>query len=316
MHFLPQHTFLTCRTVHIAEHLKHLVHCMDSNEAAAQEARQRSLLEMKRSLDEQTKQPKNNALKDGPLDLPNCGPSSLQCFSGEDNSYDTRKKAQQEQVRLWCAEYMIEKKKALEAERREQQEYDNYILEQDRVRSQLEEASRQKKEEEARRRQQENMEYAAQARHRKEMEMQAEKDAQSHQSHYLQTCPLLTEDTSLATNVNAEHRFRPDHFKGFQKDQVKQLYRENDAVVKEKQKISEQEREFEENWARYHAQVIDRMRDAEEARQRMIAEENRAQMEILAQQKKELESRKAEMERDRLPEIGSEFFSRFGQSCR
>ena len=70
------------------------------------------------------------------------------------------------------------------------------------------------------------------------------------------------------------------------------------------------------NWARYHAGVVDRMRDAEEERQRMIEEEKRVQRETLARQKEELYNRKAESEKERLPEIGSEFFLRFGQSCR
>ena len=99
---------------------------------------------------------------DGPLDLANCGPSSLQCFSGEDQAYERRKKAQQEQVKLWCAEYMVEKKRALAAERREEQEYANYVLEQDRMRSKMEEEAKSKREEEARLRQLENLEYARQ----------------------------------------------------------------------------------------------------------------------------------------------------------
>ena len=71
------------------ENIKQLVQCLDRNEAAAQEARQRSLLEVKQTLEEQLLQPKNNALdKDGPLDLKNCGPSSLQRMDGEDHEYE------------------------------------------------------------------------------------------------------------------------------------------------------------------------------------------------------------------------------------
>jgi len=62
---------------------------LDQNEAAAQEARQRSLLEVKQTLQKQLLHPKNNALdKDGPLDLKNCGPSSLQRMDGEDHEYE------------------------------------------------------------------------------------------------------------------------------------------------------------------------------------------------------------------------------------
>lgn len=271
------------------------------------------MAELKQSLDEQTKQPKNNApsgMDDGPLVLDHCGPSSLQRFSGEDHMFEIRKKAQQEQVKFWCAEYMVERNRALNAERKEKEDYANYVLEQDRIRSELEEEARRRKDEEARRRQLENMEYARQARERKEQEMRAE-------SQYLQTCPLLTEDTKLATNVNAQHRYRPDHFKGFEKDKVSQIYKENDAVVEEKRSISQGEAKVDAEWARHHENVVLKMSEAEEAKQRMIAEENRVHREILAKQKRELEERKARMEKERLPEISSEFFSRkFGQSCR
>mmetsp|Transcript_11926 Transcript_11926/g.22078 ORF Transcript_11926/g.22078 Transcript_11926/m.22078 type:complete len:367 (-) Transcript_11926:113-1213(-) len=300
-----------------AENLKHLVRCLDNSEAAAQEAKKRKSLDVKKSLDAQTRQPKNNALSmDGPLDLVNCGPSSLQCFSGEDNAYGTRKKAQQKQVKLWCGEYMLEKNRALDAERKEEQDYAHYVLEQDRIRSELEVAAKRKKDEDARLRQFENMEYARQARERKEEELEADNNARRLESHYLQTCPLLTEDTKLATNVNAEHRFRPDHFKGFQKDQVNQVYKENDAVVEEKRRICAHEADSEANWARYNAEVVTKMSDAEEAKQRMIAEENHVQREILTQQKEELDNRKAEIKKEGIAEIGSEFFTRFGQSCR
>ncbi len=100
------------------------------------------------------------------------------------------------------------------------------------------------------------MEYARQARERKEREAQADDEAQRLQSHYLQTCPLMTEDTRFAVNVNAKHRFRPDHFKGYEKDHVNRLYKENDVVVEEKRRISSHKADAEVNWARYHAEVV------------------------------------------------------------
>ena len=300
-----------------AENLKHLVQFLDCQEAAAQEAKKQSLDEIKRSLAEQVKQPKNNALdKDGPIDLADCGPSSLQYFSGEDRAHELRTKAQQEQLKLWCAKDMVAKKQVLDAELRKEQEYAKYILEQDRIRFELEELAQRKREEEAKQRQLENMEYARQARQRSEMERMAETEAQRRQSHYLQTCPLLTEDARSPVSVNAGHRIRPDHFKGFQKEQVKQLYKENDAVVMQKLELFAQESENEVKWARYNAGLINKMQELEEARQNMAAEENRIHREILARQKEELKNRKAEMEKERVPEIGSEFFNQFGRSCR
>ena len=272
---------------------------------------------MKKSLQEQVTHPKNNALRmDGPINLNVCGPSSVQCLSGEDPEYIRRKKAQQEQVQYWCAEDTLEKKRASEEEQRREQEYAEYVLEQDRIRAELEEAALKKKEEEARLRQHENMEYARLARERKEQEMEAEKQAQARQTHYLQTCPLLTEDTRLATNANAQHRFRPDHFKGYDKDTIKKIYQENDAVVEEKQEISNATANAERDWANCHAETIRQMERAEQAKQQRIEKENRAQREVLEQQRETLQKRKEDIEASKLPAIGTEFFQRFGQSCR
>jgi hypothetical protein len=295
--------------VETAKALMELVKCLDSNEAAAQEARRKSLEDVKKSLQEQVTHPKNNALRmDGPLNLNACGPSSVQCMSGEDREYDKRKKAQQEQVQYWCAEDMLEKRRALEEEQRREREYAEYVIEQDRIRAELEEAAAREKEAEARMRQSENMEYARLARERKQQEIENKKHAVA--------CPILTEDTKLATNVNAPHRIRPDHFKGYDKDTIRQIYQENDAVVEEKQEISRAEANAEKDWAMYHAEMLRQMEQSEQQKQQRIEEENRVQRETLQQQKEMLQQRKEDMEKSKLPAIGTEFFQRFGTSCR
>ena len=301
-----------------AENLKKLVECLDENNSSVQAERKRSLDEIKMSLIEQMNQPKNNALgMDGPLDLSRCGPSSMQCFSGEDHEYEKRKKAQQEQVKSWCAESMIAKKKAFDAEQRDEREYHKYVLEQDMIRSELEAQVKRRRDEQARLCQIENMEYAHQARQRQEDEMKADHEAQLRQTHYVQTCPLVTEDTKLARNVNAEHRWRKDHFKGFSEEQVAHLYRENESVAQERRAVRLQEAENEANWARYQSEMLSKVREADEARQQIKNEERRINLEILAAQKEELDNRKAAIKTERFPEIGTSFFfSRFGKSSR
>ncbi|KAL3797537.1 hypothetical protein HJC23_009901 [Cyclotella cryptica] len=300
-----------------AENLKELVRVLDTHETAIQQAKRKSLEDVKRSLEEQIVQPKNNAIRmDGPLNLNACGPSSLQFMSGEDHNYEKRKKEQQEQVQYWCAQHTLEKKRALEEERRREREYAEYVFEQDRIRAELEEASLRKKQEDARLGQLENMEYARLAKERKRQEIEAEKIAQAQQTHYLQTCPLLTEDTELSTNANAPHRFRPDHFKGFSKQKVTQIYQENDRVVEEKQEIKKAEANAEAVWSMYHSEMIHETEQTEKYIQRQREEERRTQCEILQKQKEELKNRRREMEMASLPAIGTDFFQRFGQSCR
>lgn len=295
-----------------------LVKCLDSNEAARQESKLRSLEDLKKTLEHQATQPKNNALRmDDPINLNACGPSSVQRLFGEDRDYHERKKAQQEQVQYWIAEDTLEKKRVMEEEQRREREYAEYVFEQDRIRAELEAEAARQNEEEARLRQRENMEYARLARERKQQELEAEKLAQAHQSQYLQTCALLTEDTRLSNNANAQHRFRPDHFKGFDKETVKQIYNENDAVVEEKQMISNAEADAEKEYAMYHAEMVRHMEECEQQKQQRIEEENRVLRETLQQQKDDtLQKRKKDSEAARLPAIGTEFFQRFGQSCR
>jgi len=281
--------------------MRQLVQCLAENEAAAQASRQNTLQEVKHMLDVQKIQPKNNAPREGGLDLSTCGPASLQVLSGEDHAHQMRIKSQQEQVKLWCAQDLISKKMAQDEERKAEEKHAAYVLEQDRLRCSLEEEARLKREEEARLRQLENLEYARQAQERKMKEIEDEKQAQ--------TCPLLTEDTNMAVN-------RPDHFKGYEKDTRNQLWAENDRVLLEKQHNIIREKQAEDDWASYEKHILNQMRNNEVLKQKRRDEENRLLREILAQQRAELHERRLQEKAESLPAIDGHFFKGFGQSCR
>ena len=284
-----------------AENMRQLVQCLAENEAAAQATRQKTIQEVKHMLDIQKIQPKNNAPKEGGLDLSTAGPASLQVLSGEDRVHNMRIRAQQEQVKLWCAQDSISKKMAQDEERRAEEKHAAYVLEQDRLRCSLEEEARLKREEEARLRQLENLEYARQAKERKMKDMQDEKQAQ--------TCPLLTDDTSASVN-------RPDHFKGYEKDTRSQLWAENDSVLLEKQHNIIREKQAKDDWASYDKHILNQMRNDEVLKQKRRDEENRLHREILAQQRAELQQRRLQEKAESLPAIDGHFFNGFGQSCR
>ncbi len=79
--------------------MEQLCNYLEEKELAKQEVKRRELEDVQATLQHQVKQPKNNAIAKGtPLDLDNCGPSSIQRFEGEDNGYNSRKKMQQQQV--------------------------------------------------------------------------------------------------------------------------------------------------------------------------------------------------------------------------
>ena len=94
-----------------------------------------------------------------------------------------------------------------------------------------------------------------------------------------------------------------------------EMYKENDTVVEEKRDLLIGEAQTEADWAKRHMEMIQQMAEVEDQKQRRIAEESRRQREILDVQKAELDVRRKELEKARLHEISSEFFSRFGQ-CR
>jgi hypothetical protein len=96
------------RFISLAIRLEQLCNYLEERELAKQEVKLKELEDVQATLQEQVKQPKNNAIfMADPLDLENCGPSSIQRFQGEDNDYDSRKRQQQQQVRFFYYFYSI-----------------------------------------------------------------------------------------------------------------------------------------------------------------------------------------------------------------
>jgi hypothetical protein len=294
----------------IAEYMREFSRRLDEYEAAANIKMSQTLQDLRRTLEEQVRQPKNNALADGKVDLDKCGLSSIQIFEGEDDKCTERKKIQQQQLKVWCSELMAEKERARLEEQKREQEYASRVLQNDGFLEHMEEEMMQRKEERAKLQQFENMQMAREAELRRKIEVQAEKEAgQLLQSH------LLTEDKNVSTNQMQPHRVRPDHFKGFDKDQIHKFYRDNDAVMEEKRRKAAEEANREADWARHEAEMLRRMDEAEQLRQQRIAEDNRDYGNTLHRQREEFRMRNAK--ETEVAGIGTGFFEFFGrQSCR
>ena len=87
--------------IYIGFYQDDLCEYLQERELLSREEEINRLEDYRSTLAEQVQVPKNNALgKCEPLQLESCGPSSIQRFLGEDNSYDSRKRAQQDQVRI------------------------------------------------------------------------------------------------------------------------------------------------------------------------------------------------------------------------
>ena len=119
---LPFHLF-------IAIHQEEVLEYLEEQERSKEEAALRERQEVNETLSRQALHPKNNALGKGdPLDLDHCGPSSLQCFYGEDREHNDRKKDQQRQLRNWCSQGMKETYDKIDEEQQDKREYSKYAL--------------------------------------------------------------------------------------------------------------------------------------------------------------------------------------------
>ena len=83
----------------LAEFQAQVCNYLEEKENLASEMQKKQIQDMKETLQEQMKMPKNNALKSCPPDLNICGPSAVQTFEGEDPEFMDRKKTHQKLVR-------------------------------------------------------------------------------------------------------------------------------------------------------------------------------------------------------------------------
>mmetsp|Transcript_59037 Transcript_59037/g.69002 ORF Transcript_59037/g.69002 Transcript_59037/m.69002 type:complete len:115 (+) Transcript_59037:173-517(+) len=80
---------------------------------------------------------------------------------------------------------------------------------------------------------------------------------------HLTSDPFLSEETGISKSSIAEHRVRPDHFKGFSKTQVRCIYEQNEAVIKAKNRVKDTERLEEINWTEHQKAVQHDMEEVE-----------------------------------------------------
>jgi alkanesulfonate monooxygenase SsuD/methylene tetrahydromethanopterin reductase-like flavin-dependent oxidoreductase (luciferase family) len=147
-------------------------------------------------------------------------------------------------------------KKSLDDEKRAEREYANFILDQDKIRMELETQAIVRRNEEARRRQAENIELW-----KAKQKMSSEEAAQ--QKEYSLTFPFETEVTP--------------------KERVTQPYKENDAAMEERRLAKSQVAEREASWAG-EGGLMEKILDAEDARKQKMLYRQREYQESLAQQ--------------------------------
>ena len=151
------------------------------------------------------------------------GPAGAQVFEGEDPTAEERTKLQNLNVRSWLAQQEAEKAARVDEEKDELLRYAAYERfvaaeradledEENEERSRVRYELRVKNEEDAERRR-----AVAEMRKREVAQIEAaEIDRRL-------SDPELCENTAVARSALGAHRYRPDHFKGFAREQVAQL---------------------------------------------------------------------------------------------
>ena len=280
-------------------------------------AKARELQELRATLDYQAQLPKNNALaSNGEIDLTSCGPSSGQIFNGEDQGYRERRKNQQKDLKLWASRQMEEKAELLREEKENAMDYDKVVLEQNAISCHEAQQEEHRRAELKRVVQNENAARAKEVRRMRELERKQFAETNRAQVVDQNSNPFLSEDTDYAKSAISNHRVRPDHFKGFSKEQVQRFVKGNDEVMKEKMAAKKQAEMEEAQWNDYQKELL-RVAEEEEKRK---GEENREriheQNEELQAQREDLKKKQEQMKRDRFGAIEQGFFQGFGTSCR
>ena len=267
--------------------------------------------------DAQKAQPKNEMGKmSAPVIADQCGLASVQKFDGEDRSRATRTALQKAQMRSWTMQQTAEKS-AREAEAAtEDARYAEYLKTVQEARDVLE-----SEEADERRRQTTLMKDDNKAlAYERMMKLQDAKQqralADAKELAVMDADPMLSENTAMMTSALGEQRIRGDHFKGFSKAQIQQIYLDNEDVLREKAVRQAAELSDSANFVAQHEELRKLVEESEYQQkqfQRSMMAEHSA---VLEQQKLEQRAMRASEKTESRGHIGPGLMDGFGCSWR
>ncbi|XP_013923552.1 PREDICTED: RIB43A-like with coiled-coils protein 1 [Thamnophis sirtalis] len=196
-------------------------------------------------------------------DDPRCGPSSLQCFAGEDLNAVARQKLQKEQNKHALEEQRNERNKELADQR-----YADNLEGKKRIELDLRAWELAQLEEECRRAKAMaladfNRAQAAEVAEQQRVSQQREQDDNYAEIHNHLTGNLLSEDPSVAKSSLGSNRVITDRWKGMSPEQLQAVWQMQKQQCHENQRLRQ----------------LERQRDAEWDRQRELADRAAMQME-------------------------------------
>ena len=212
---------------------------------------------------------------------------------------------------------MAEHTQERERERQLKQYEDEVLLENSRT---AEEQERQLRTEACRRRVALKEEHKHQSRYKKHCEQrQKEQEDKESQEHVNRMCDaaFLVEDRTLGYRFDDPNRPRPDHFKGFSREEIEDIHRTQGQQMSEKGQLRDEDRRLKERTDKAQLEAI---RQGDEMEFTMREQETRARLnnsEELRRQAKldrKLKKKKATEEREYQEVFNNSILSKFGTS--
>ncbi|XP_015667719.1 RIB43A-like with coiled-coils protein 1 [Protobothrops mucrosquamatus] len=183
-------------------------------------------------------------------DDPRCGPSSMQCFSGEDLNATARQKLQKEQNKHALEEQRNERNKELA-----DQKYADNLDDKKRIELDLRARELAQLEEECRRAKAVavadfNRAQAAEVAEQQRLSQQRDQDDNYAEIHNHLTGNLLSEDPSVARSLLGSNRVITDRWKGMSPEQLQAVWQVQKEQCRENQRLRQLKSQREAEWDR------------------------------------------------------------------
>ncbi|GMI11063.1 hypothetical protein TrLO_g10695 [Triparma laevis f. longispina] len=294
-----------------------ILRMLEENEAQSRAEKMAALHALRDDLLQKASEPKNQCPKIGEsYDAEDCGTGAAQYFAGEDKNAFSRRRLQQTQMKQWTSQQKAEKVARNMEEKEDEMRFHQYLMAVDDMRGQMEGEDKRRTAEERLNFRKLNEEQAALTRATNEQDRQLQAKMDSMELTHGKNDPFLNEETDFGTSAVAPHRVRPDHFKGFNKEQVQWVYAKNGELVEAHQQMKQDERDTEKAWGNHVAAVTRVMEQNEQESKAQANYMNQLQNDTLTQQRAEQKAKKAQSNQDKFGAIEGGFYKGFGTSCR
>eukprot|EP00736_Rhodelphis_marinus_P003170 Rmarinus@m.5964 len=250
-------------------------------------------------------------------DDPNCGPSSVQKFEGEDVQCKRRQKAQQVQQANWIQHQLREKTDRLRLEEEENRCWEEAWMGLSQHLDDMESLKRSAEKEVSESIAGYNETLAAAKRAALERKSAEEKAAEAAEVDHMLNNDMLNETCGFAMSYTNPHRVNPQNYKGMSKEQLQFIYQQQQEQINARRDQKFQADAMQTQWSQMQREQERCLRLLEIQKKREEIEKAKRLQEIQKQQAAEQKSQYKKLYNDVYQnEVNENFFSQFGTSSR